>query len=241
MDKKELHAHLELAISGQKDAWLGWRKIVSYFLQINSPKENKEILNAHKKYALDYLELQSKTKKQNWSTIALLGHFYERGWGIAEDKYKAATLFYKAKAFNLYSEAAIEQNSFAYNFLGNWFHDKKNYKEAAKWYALASVFPDALENLGDLYEKGLGVRKDLKIAERLYKLANQKTIPAGYPSTMVGEITIANVNIYGGKVKTYSSHTTTLFFKLKTPANNPKLPPEENAHSPNRNNKNQPK
>ena len=50
----------------------------------------------------------------------------------------------------------------------------QNYEEAARWLERAANLAPAQFRLGSLYEKGLGVKKDLEIARQLYTAAGEK-------------------------------------------------------------------
>jgi TPR repeat protein len=80
---------------------------------------------------------------------------------------------------------ALENRDIDYNYayesdrrraktgLGNIYFERKNYAEAAKWYSEAAEQedPNAENQLGWLYENGLGVPKDTKKAAELYRKA----------------------------------------------------------------------
>lgn len=55
------------------------------------------------------------------------------------------------------------------NHYGN-FEFPKNFAEALKWYRLAALrgFPDALHGLGQMYEDGLGVNRDMNEAKKYF-------------------------------------------------------------------------
>ncbi|WP_016955256.1 tetratricopeptide repeat protein [Catenovulum agarivorans] len=70
--------------------------------------------------------------------------------------------------------AAHKRHALAQSFLGIYYHfisSPVDYQEAAYWYSQAAVqgVPIALNNLGDLYENGQGVKKDYQRALELYE------------------------------------------------------------------------
>src|SRR5260370_20522650 len=69
----------------------------------------------------------------------------------------------------------------AQNELGKLAQGTQNYAEAFKWYELAAKqgLSDAQVNLGILYDKGLGVKKDPLQAAKWYALAAALGDPAG--------------------------------------------------------------
>ena len=86
----------------------------------------------------------------------------------------------RAKAEKYYRRAAKLGHAEAQEALGCLyeFAEKPDYRRARKWYARAAAqrssdAPDAAYRLGYLYEKGLGGKKEIQTAYRLYRRAAQ--------------------------------------------------------------------
>ncbi|AML49408.1 hypothetical protein AYM02_08905 [Coxiella burnetii] len=110
---------------------------------------------------------QKSAEQGNPIAQYLLGNMYYLGRGVDRDVNKAIDWLKKSAAQN-YVPAKVGLG-FIYEM------SKHNYPEAKKWYTLASKFhnPQALYNLGLMYEYGKGVKSDPQKAFRLYKDAAQ--------------------------------------------------------------------
>ncbi|RXJ89488.1 hypothetical protein CRV01_08405 [Arcobacter sp. CECT 8983] len=131
-------------------AWLYYR---------NKENKDRDIIRLDYKKAKEYLELGAKN--YNYPSINLLGVFYKDGLGVKKDMQKAVRLFEKAARYDKY----------AANHLANYYRDKKDYKSAMKYYEYAKSKGDASAQieLGILYEKGQGTKKDIEKALKYYK------------------------------------------------------------------------
>lgn len=98
-----------------------------------------------------------------------LGRARQYGYGVKANRKKAEK--YYRRAAKLGHAEAQEALGCLYEFA-----EKPDYRRARKWYTRAlkqhsSDTPDAAYRLGWLYERGLGGKKDIKTACRLYRYA----------------------------------------------------------------------
>lgn len=95
--------------------------------------------------------------------MVLLGNFYLWGEGVdkSEEKYKE---YYAMAAENGHGIAALR--------LGWEYVDSGEYEKAVKYYELSANEgnPTAMFELGEMYEKGMGVEQSFDEAENLYRL-----------------------------------------------------------------------
>lgn len=132
-----------------------------------------------------------------------VGWMYSMGDGVARDSAEALRWYRKAadqghanaelyvgdiydvgaqgipkdpeEALRWYRKAADKGVSLAQINIGYYYKKAQNYPEAMKWYLKASDHPYAQMAIGEFYEKGLGVKKDLAQAAHWYRLvANTK-------------------------------------------------------------------
>lgn len=104
-----------------------------------------------------------------------MGYLYENGLGVDQD-YKTA--------FNYYSKAdsgSSQNNPKALYKLGNFFYQGlgmnfKNKEKAICYYKKAAELgdSDSLNRLGEIYESGIDVQKNNKIAEQFYLEAEER-------------------------------------------------------------------
>lgn len=115
--------------------------------------------------AIEYFKKGAKAN--DVIAILMLGYDYENGIGVKKDDAKA--MEYCLRGAKL-GDATCQFN------LGQTYRRKNMYKEAAKWYQKAADqnYPDALNNLGIMYENGQGVEKDRQKAYDLYKKAAEE-------------------------------------------------------------------
>ena len=124
--------------------------------------------------ALKYLKLGYEEHDKD--SAFLLAKFYEKGFGVKKDLEKAVE-YYKRVAYS---------NDSVSNFLGNYYKKRKEYENARKYfsYAASNNYGESLIDLGVLYEKGLGGKKDINKAieyyERAYKKNTSKKDIAAY-------------------------------------------------------------
>lgn len=108
--------------------------------------------------------LERAAEQGHVEALFKLATLYERGEGVEKDE---------AKAIELYRKAAQARHPLAMHNLGVLLaaHDTpKDYREAARWFAEANL-PESQFNLALLYERGLGVPRDLKMAYSWYLAA----------------------------------------------------------------------
>ena len=113
-----------------------------------------------------YHQLAEKGCPDGWFG---LGRARQYGYGVKPNPEKAEK-YYRRAAKNGHAEAQ-ESLGCLYEFA-----EKPDYRRARKWYARAaaqrsSSAPDTAYRLGYLYEKGLGGKKDVQTAYRLYRRA----------------------------------------------------------------------
>ena len=126
---------------------------------------------AHAAYRT-YRQLAKKGCPDGWFG---LGRARRYGYGVKPNPEKAEK--YCRRAAKLGHAEAQEALGCLYEFA-----EKPDYRRARKWYARAaaqrsSSAPDAAYRLGYLYEKGLGGKKDIQTACRLYR----KAAKVGHP------------------------------------------------------------
>ena len=119
-----------------------------------------------------YRQLAEKGCPDGWFG---LGRARRYGYGIKPNRAKAEK--YYLRAAKLGHAEAQEALGCLYEFA-----EKPDYRRARKWYARAaaqrsSSAPDTAYRLGYLYEKGLGGKKDMQTACRLYR----KAAKVGHP------------------------------------------------------------
>ena len=113
-----------------------------------------------------YRQLAKKGCPDSWFG---LGRARQYGYGVKPNREKAEK--YYRRAAKLGHAEAQESLGCLYEFA-----EKPDYRRARKWYTRAlkqhsSDTPDAAYRLGYLYEKGLGGKKDIQTACRLYRYA----------------------------------------------------------------------
>ncbi len=120
-----------------------------------------EVIEVNYEKALEYL--RKGVELNNSNCINLLGLFYEKGYGVEKNIETAISYYKKIANFDKY----------AANNLANYYRNNKNYKEAFKYYDLGSQFgnDESMNELGIIYEQGLGVTKDIQTALNYYNKA----------------------------------------------------------------------
>lgn len=97
-----------------------------------------------------------------------IASFYENGYYVEKDPNKA--IEYYTKAYDLKCESSFTCGNIASIYLNDF--DTPNYTKALEWYKKATerqIDWYACTKIGEFYEKGLGVKKDLKEALKWYK------------------------------------------------------------------------
>ncbi len=157
--KKAEEYYLQAAQKGYTSAYYN----LAWLYYRNDDNKDKNIIRIDYKKAKEYLELGAK--HFNYPSINLLGVFYKDGLGVKKDMKKAIRLFEKAALYDKY----------AANHLAKYYRDKKDYENAIKYFGYARNKGDAAAQveLGVLYEKGLGTKKDVRKALGYYKDAYQ--------------------------------------------------------------------
>jgi len=86
---------------------------------------------------------------------------------------------YKQKAEQGDANAQYQIGEFYYRESNNWDHTPHDFKEAEKWYSLASEqgHKEAIFKLGKMNEEGLGIPQDYSKAIERYQLAAEKKYP----------------------------------------------------------------
>ncbi|MFY9074485.1 tetratricopeptide repeat protein [Malaciobacter mytili] len=120
-----------------------------------------DVIKVDYKKALEYLE--KGVELNNSNCINLLGLFYEKGYGVEKNMQTAISYYKQIANFDKY----------AANNLANYYRDNKNYKEAFKYYEIGSQLgnDESMNELGIIYEQGLGVQKDMQTALNYYNKA----------------------------------------------------------------------
>jgi TPR repeat protein len=125
-------------------------------------------------YDIALQHYREAAKKGSSQAYFMLGYMYEQGYGIDKNANEAIDC-YKIAAEKGSIEAGIN--------LANLFLYKRNHKEAVTWFEWAGEKGNktALYNLASLYEKGMGVGRNVDKAISLYtKLAEQGEDDAKY-------------------------------------------------------------
>jgi len=120
-----------------------------------------QIIELNYEKAKEYLELGAK--ERNSASINLLGVFYKKGYAVKKDMEKAVALF----------KIIYRYDRYASFHLGEYYNEKKDYKEAVKYYKISDERGNAGASieLGVIYEKGLLGKKDVKTALKYYEKA----------------------------------------------------------------------
>ena len=128
----------------------------SYDNGIDSYKQGKY------KKAMDSFLIASNNDDNR--AMLVIGIMYANGDGVTKNQ---------EIAIKWYKKAALLENIYAYDKLGNLYAAKEDYKNAAQWFKKAALKGDnkAAYNLGYFYTGGLGVDMDLKEALKWYKLS----------------------------------------------------------------------
>ena len=122
--------------------------------------------------------LNSAVEFDNPDAMHLLGQMFENGWGIEKDLDQALAYYLAAKEEG--HARAEKSHRHLQRQVGKEYYQRakvqkaqRNYVEAADLYrkALSYENTSALLGLGELYEKGQGVREDLAMAIKCYKTA----------------------------------------------------------------------
>jgi|TARA_R110002033_G_scaffold9971_4_gene32765 TPR repeat protein len=157
-------------IAIEKGYTRGYYNLASLYYQKD---KTLPIIRLDYKEALKYLQLGYEHHDED--SAFLLAKFYEKGFGVEKNLEKAVE-YYKRVA---------RSNDSVSNFLGNYYRKRKDYENARKYfsYAARNNYGGSLLDLGVLYEKGLGGKKDIYKAieyyERAYKNnTSQKDIAA---------------------------------------------------------------
>ena len=155
--EKDLAKAVELyrASADQNDSTGQWR--LGYMYQFGEGVEK----NLNKAFEL----YKASADRDNSKGKAQLATLYVQGKGVEKDTEKAIALF---------EEAATHNEHVAINDLGCYYQNEKNDYELARfWYekGVSVGIPHCMWNLGQLYEKGLGVNISIEKAIKLYHKA----------------------------------------------------------------------
>ncbi|RXJ86190.1 tetratricopeptide repeat protein [Arcobacter sp. CECT 8985] len=120
---------------------------------------NDPIIRLDYKEAKKYLE--EGVKHNSRKCMNLLGVFYKKGLGVKKDMEKAVQYF----------KPIAKYEKYAGYHLAKYYENKKMYKKAAKYFEYSAKQGKASSQieLGILYEKGLGVPKDVEKAILYYQ------------------------------------------------------------------------
>ena len=124
--------------------------------------DNGVVVNKDYNKALDLF--QSSAEQGNAEAQYCLGMMYYNGRGVEKDYNKALDLF---------QSSAEQGNSDATNAIGCIFENSNNYTQAIHWYKKGEILGNvySMANLGQLYEKGLGVERSKTRAVEFYQKA----------------------------------------------------------------------
>lgn len=127
--------------------------------------------------------LTRSVNQDNADAVALLGKAYEEGWGVGEDKDKAEKLYRRAfdmgsaagKTYLAELEANVQYRK-GMKCLEGSLGEARDFIGARVWFekAAAQGNDSAMEQLGFLYQHGLGGDMDIPKAKELYEAAAQK-------------------------------------------------------------------
>lgn len=152
-----------------------------------------------------FMLFKAAAKQENPNAMVELGRCYEWGLGVSKDRLKALELFKKATLLGntdaaLAGAQACEKRDKA---LGYWFHQKafdlghfpscaplaemyrdgefakRDYKLAKSLYEFGAKYHyhECEYGLAEIYERGLGVPKDLELAIQWYRRASMSGAP----------------------------------------------------------------
>lgn len=111
----------------------------------------------------------------NKNSLYNLASCYEKGTGVEVNYKKALLLYYRISNFKNPQKLVAAAINKVGIFLSEGYGVEKNPKEAVLWFKRSANmdYPYAMLNLSEHYEKGEGIRRNLKMAEKLKKQAEE--------------------------------------------------------------------
>lgn len=112
-----------------------------------------------------------------FSFFFFIANAFTQNTDLAEALYQDGLRYYNEnkpqEAFRCFFRAEGMGHKKAIYYLGEYYFSQKDYKQAVRYYKLATRHQDAQANLmlAYCYEKGLGVQRDIKEARKNYLLA----------------------------------------------------------------------
>lgn len=120
------------------------------------------------------------TKHEDASAMNKVGEMYENGYGVEKDTYKAKMWYKKAIKYGcdqakINIDRIVREDVKEILAKGDDYIRKGNYDNALHWYMEGVKFENAIamNNVGEMYEKGYGVKKDEYKAKMWYKKASK--------------------------------------------------------------------
>ena len=131
----------------------------------NPNARNEGIYAAEILYPLRYYQSQQyDNKEMSAEANYYIGFFYEYGYGVVANE---------TTAYTYYAKSASKGYQPAKSKMGCYYYERGRYKEAVDLLTSAAKYgiPEAQYTLGLMYDKGLGVERDTKEAQKWYKKA----------------------------------------------------------------------
>lgn len=148
-------------------AWLYYKEDTDKF----------EIIRLDHKKAFEYLKKGAKL--DNFASINLLGVFYNKGYGVKQDKLEAVKYFKKIGKYDKYASY----------YLGEYYRSIKEYEKAKYYFEISARRGSGAAHveLGIMHEKGEAFDKNINEALKYYKKAynNYKSKIGAYNAALV--------------------------------------------------------
>ncbi len=132
-------------------------------------------LNKGVEYLIKAAEMTNSPELQVMVGTAYLTDGSEAGYTLKKDLNEAEKWFRKALVSGDEAYAYERERNRAKSSLGDIYYERKDYAEAAKWYAMVGD-ADAQNKLAQMYQKDLGLAKNSKWAAELYRKAAEEGI-----------------------------------------------------------------
>lgn len=149
---------------------------------------------SQKIHAASFEDIELKAKSGDSYSLFKIGLVYEYGLGFDKDYNKAMDYYVKAhnageikattklgihfyergneaNAVKFLQEAAKKEEGLSLAYIGKIFEDKKDYRRAFFYYEIASKkgVSMAKMNIANLYAQGLGTKKNINEAKKIYR------------------------------------------------------------------------
>lgn len=150
-----------------KDSVEAYEKLKDCLINKTDLDEKPQVSSQWVRQVIDLLSVRAQ--KGNSPAMVFLGNAYLNGWGVDVDLAKA--LDYARRSASLGNAGGEVLLGFLYAQGSGGVI--KDYDRALYWFkmALDKGSSMAANNLGVIYEKGLGIKKDIKLALKYYQQA----------------------------------------------------------------------